>query len=159
MQSRTIIVSEINQFRLGRGLLAGLVATVVLSGLMLMKQVMGVMPQLNPVLMISHMLRAPLALGWIMHFMIGTVIWGLLYAWLNPRLAGPQWLRGAEFATGAWLVMMIMLMPMAGAGAFALKLGMMAPLATLMLHWVYGAVLGTVYGAGGGPQAVREAVA
>ena len=151
-------MSDINQFHFGRGLLAGLVATVVLSGLMLMKQAMGLMPQLNPVMMISHMLRAPLAVGWVMHVMIGTVIWGLLYAWLNPLLAGPQWLRGVEFATGAWLIMMIMLMPMAGAGVFGLKMGMMAPVATLMLHWIYGAVLGAIYGAGrGGTHPVRVA--
>jgi len=152
-------VSNINQFHFGRGLLAGLVATVVLSGLMLMKQAMGVMPQLNPVMMISHMLGAPLLVGWIMHFVIGTVLWGLLYAWLNPLLGGPHWLRGVEFATGAWLVMMIMLMPMAGAGAFGLKMGMMAPVATLMLHWIYGAVLGTVYGTGRGSRTVRVATA
>lgn len=152
-------MSEINLFHFGRGLLAGLAATIVLSGIMLMKQAMGVMPHLNAIAMISHMLGAPLAVGWIMHFMIGTVFWGLLYAWLNPLLAGPQWLRGAEFATGAWLVMMIMLMPMAGAGAFGLKMGMMAPVATLMLHWIYGIVLGWVYGARQGSSAARVTAA
>lgn len=152
-------MSEINRFHVGRGLLAGLAATIVLSGIMLMKQAMGVMPHLNAIAMISHMLGAPLAVGWIMHFMIGTVFWGLLYAWLNPLLAGPQWLRGAEFATGAWLVMMIMLMPMAGAGAFGLKMGMMAPVATLMLHWIYGIVLGWVYGARQGSSAARVTAA
>ena len=39
-------------------------------------------------------------------------------------------------------------MPMAGAGFFGSQLGMMAPLATLVMHWIYGAVLGGVYGAG-----------
>jgi hypothetical protein len=55
-------------------------------------------------------------------------------------------LRGAVFATGAWLIMMVVMMPMAGAGLFGMQLGLMAPVATLMLHWVYGAVLGAVYG-------------
>ena len=152
-------MSEIKRFRFGRALLAGLVATVVLSAVMLMKHAMGLMPQLNAIAMISHMMGASLAVGWIVHFTIGAVLWGLLYAWLNPRLAGPQWLRGVEFATGAWLIMMIMLMPMAGAGAFGLKIGMMAPVATLMLHWIYGAVLGTIYGAGRGARPVRVAAA
>lgn len=141
-------MSEINQFHLGRGLLAGFVATIVLSGFMLIKHAMGLMPQLNVIVMISRIMRAPLVVGWIMHFTIGTVLWGLLYAWLNPRLAGPQWLRGMEFASGAWLVMMVLLMPVAGAGAFGLKLGMLAPVATLILHWIYGAVLGAFYGSG-----------
>src|SRR5262249_44151595 len=61
--------------------------------------------------------------------------------------ARPDWFRGATFATGAWLLMMIVLMPMAGAGLFGLHLGVRAPIATLVLHWIYGAVLGGIYGA------------
>lgn len=38
-------------------------------------------------------------------------------------------------------------MPMAGAGIFGLNLGMMAPVMTLVLHLIYGAVLGAVYAA------------
>jgi len=50
------------------------------------------------------------------------------------------------FGVLAWGLMMVMVMPMAGAGFFGLSLGMMAPVMTLMLHLVYGAVLGSVYG-------------
>jgi hypothetical protein len=42
--------------------------------------------------------------------------------------------------------MMIVMMPMAGAGLFGLKIGVMAPAATLVLHWIYGAVLGGLFG-------------
>lgn len=55
--------------------------------------------------------------------------------------------------------MMVMLMPMAGAGAFGLHLGLMAPVATLILHWIYGAVLGAVYGSGQRSRAERAAAA
>jgi len=43
--------------------------------------------------------------------------------------------------------MMLVLMPLVGAGFFALDLGVMAPVATLVLHVIFGAVLGVVYGA------------
>jgi hypothetical protein len=43
-------------------------------------------------------------------------------------------------------MMMIVMMPMAGAGLFGTGLGMMTPVATLMLHIVFGVVLGGVYG-------------
>jgi hypothetical protein len=43
--------------------------------------------------------------------------------------------------------MMVAMMPMAGAGLFGVELGLMAPVANLMLHWIYGAVLGGAYGA------------
>ncbi len=49
-----------------KGMVAGFVATVVLSALMLMKTMMGVMPELNPIEMIADMLGGPPAVGWVM---------------------------------------------------------------------------------------------
>lgn len=139
---------KINWTNVRKGIVAGLIATVVLSVLMLMKQAMGLMPQLNPIQMITQMMGAQSsAVGWVAHFFIGTIMWGIVFAWLDPRLPGRHWLRGAIFATGAWLMMMLIVMPMAGAGLFGLGLGLMAPIATLMLHWIFGAVLGWTYGA------------
>jgi hypothetical protein len=42
--------------------------------------------------------------------------------------------------------MIVAAIPMAGAGLFGLHIGPAASIATLVLHWVYGAVLGAVYG-------------
>jgi hypothetical protein len=129
-----------------KGMVAGFVATIVLSALMLMKTMMGVMPEINPIKMISDMLGEPPAIGWVMHFLIGTVLWGTLFAWLDPNIPGEgHWLKGILFAVGAWLVMMIVMMPMAGAGLFGSHLGIMAPVMTLILHGIYGLILGAVY--------------
>jgi uncharacterized membrane protein YagU involved in acid resistance len=137
-----------NSTNFGKGIGAAFIATLVLSMIMLMKQAMGVMPQLNPIEMITHMAGSSTPLvGWIGHFFIGTILWGVIYAWIEPKLSGPHWMRGAIFGTGAWLMMMVVLMPMAGAGLFGMQLGFMAPVSTLMLHWIYGAVLGGVFGA------------
>jgi hypothetical protein len=76
--------------------------------------------------------------------MIGTVLWGTQFAWLNPNGEG-HWLKGILFAVGAWFVMMIVVMPMAGAGFFGSNLGMMAPVMTLVLHVIFGLVLGAIY--------------
>lgn len=131
-----------------KGMVAGFVATVVLSALMLMKTRIGLMPQLNPIKMMSDMIGASTpAVGWAMHFMIGTVLWGTLFAWVDPGLPGAShWLKGIWFSIGAWLLMMVVMMPMAGAGFFGATLGMMAPVMTLIMHLVYGVVLGGVYG-------------
>ena len=132
-----------------KGMVAGFVATVVLSALMVMKSMMGLMPDLDVIAMLSKMMGgSPLAIGWLAHFMIGTIIWGGLFAWLDPHLPGnSHWLKGITFGIGAWLMMMIAVMPMAGAGLFGLNFGMMAPVMTLVLHVIFGAVLGGVYGA------------
>jgi hypothetical protein len=133
---------------IGAGIGAGLIATIVLSVIMLMKEARGVMPELNPIAMITRMTGTQTqAAGWIGHFLIGAILWGVLFAWLDPSLPGSQWFQGVLFATGVWIIMMVAVMPMAGAGLFGLKLSIMTPVATLVLHWVYGAVLGGIYGA------------
>lgn len=126
--------------------MAGLVATIVLSALMLMKTRTGMMPELNPIKMTSDMLSASTPIvGWTMHFLIGTVLWGTLFAWLDPNLPdASHWLKGIWFGIGAWLLMMIVMMPMAGAGFFGANLGMMASVMTLVMHVIYGVVLGGV---------------
>lgn len=130
-----------------KGIIAGFVATIVMSALMIMKQKMGVMPQLNPIQMLTAMIGASAPLvGWAAHFMIGTLAWGALFALLDSRLLGEShWIKGMEFGFGAWLIMMIVVMPMAGAGLFGMQLGMTAPVMTLVLHLIFGAVLGGVY--------------
>ncbi len=132
----------------GRGVVAGLVATVALSVLMVMKHALGLMPELDPIGMITHMLgmSTPLV-GWVMHFMIG-IVWGIAFALTSRMFPGAFWLKGMLFSVVPWLIMMIVMMPMAGAGFFGLDLGMAAPVMTLMLHLVFGAVLGAVYGVG-----------
>jgi uncharacterized membrane protein YagU involved in acid resistance len=138
---------------IARGIVAGFVATFVLSAMMLMKHSVGLMPELDPIAMITAMAGASSpAVGWIAHFVIGSIFWGIGFALISPYLPGPYWLRGTIFAVGAWLMMMIAVMPMAGAGLFGLGLSMMAPVATLVLHVVFGLVLGGIYGLLGDKQ-------
>ena len=136
-----------------RSMMAAFVATVALSLLMLLKGMMGLMPAMNPIDMLAGMAHARMgmpaspAIGWMAHFVIGTVLWGVLFALLYRTLPGATALaKGLSFSVLAWLLMMIMPMPMAGMGLFGMKLGMMAPVMTLMMHLVWGAVLGYVYG-------------
>ena len=138
-----------------KGMIAGFVATIVLSMLMFMKSMMGVMPELDVVAMLSAMMGQSdtLAIGWVMHFVIGTVVWGILFSLLVSSLPGGSIVtKGLIFGAGAWLLMMIVVMPMAGAGLFGMKLGMMAPMMTLILHVIFGAVLGVVYQMLAGPD-------
>lgn len=133
---------------IGRGMIAGFAATVALSGLMLVKSAMGLMPELDVIAMLSGMMGTGAVGGWLAHFMIGSVVWGGIFALIAPSLPGSSHLiKGVSFGVGAWLLMMVAVMPMAGSGPFGLGLGMAAPIMTLMLHAIFGAVLGGVYGA------------
>lgn len=146
-----------NKTNILKGMVAGLVATAVLSALMVMKTMMGVMPELDVVAMLTKMIGASSpVVGWMAHFVIGTVVWGGLFAWLDPSLpGGSHWIKGMFFGIGAWLLMMIAVIPMASAGVFGLSLGMMAPVMTLVLHVLFGIILGGVYGAER-PQGTNE---
>lgn len=128
-----------------KGVLAGIVATMVLSVLMLMKNMMGLMPELDVIRMLAGMMGVATGVAWAIHFMIGAV-WGALFA-LAYRLipGGGAVIKGMVFGTLAWLLMMAMVMPMAGAGLFGMKLGIIAPVMTWVLHLVFGAVLGVVF--------------
>jgi len=129
-----------------KGLIAGSAASLVLSALMVLKQMMGIMPELDIAAMLATMLGLPsVALGWLIHFMIGTIVWGVGYAVLRPNLPGGSIGSDVLFGTVAWLMMMIAVMPMAGAGLFGLQMGIMAPVMTFVLHAIFGAVLGAVF--------------
>lgn len=128
------------------GLIAGFIATVALSILMLLKAMMGLMPQLDVIAMLSGMMGASPIMGWVAHFVIGTVVWGGGFALLHDAIpGGGAVVKGVVFAVAAWVIMMVALMPMAGAGFFGMALGVMAPVMTLVLHIIFGAVLGAVY--------------
>lgn len=132
-----------------KGLLAGLAATLVLSALMVVKMIMGVMPELDLPKMIAGMMGSPdmPILGWAVHFMIGILGYGLAIAFLNDRIpGGSPTVSGVIMGVVGWLLMMLMMMPMAGAGLFGMKMGLMAPMMTLVLHLIFGAVLGWIFG-------------
>ena len=133
-----------------KGLLAGLAATVVLSVLMVIKSVLGLMPAVDAIRMLtqtaSHFgLPSSPVVGWIAHCVIGVVIWGLVFAGTYESWPGTPPIKGAVFSIMAWLLMMSMFLPMAGAGFFGVNIGPSAAVATLVLHLIYGLVLGTVF--------------
>ena len=139
--------------RVGKGIFSGFIATVALSVLMIIKTSTGMMPEMNAIKMLSVMahgnIGTPLTpvIGWVLHFIIGSLLWGILFGLLYERLPShiPA-VKGLIFASAAWILMMIMVMPMVGAGFFGFNLGLGAPVATLVLHWAYGIVLGAMYG-------------
>lgn len=136
------------------GLFAGLLATLVLSLLMLTK---NFLPQLETITMLDGVLRvfleasgeqslpAPLG-GWLWHFVIGTLWWGALYGVIEPILPGNQpWKKGISFGIGGAIFVMLMVMPLAGAGYFGMHLELIQPIVTFVEHLIYGCVLGFVY--------------
>ena len=137
---------------LGEGLLAGLVATAVMSVLMLVNARVGVVTQPDTIQILAELsgtyigLGPSPAAGWMLHILIGTILWGTLFALLANRLPFRGfWAKGLVFGVLAWLLMMLVVMALGGAGWFAMAIGIGAAVTQLVLHLAYGLVLGLVY--------------
>jgi hypothetical protein len=130
-----------------RGMVAGFVATLVLSALLMLKSTMEIVPHLNIIYLLTQLGSIGTVAAWMDHFIVGTVVWGLLFGAFDAVYEkGAYWLKGLGFGIFAWLMMMILFMPLAKAGYFGSKIGIEAPLVTLLYHLVYGLVLGVAYG-------------
>ncbi len=130
------------------GIIAGFIATVVLSLLMILKGMMGLMPDLDLIAMLASMMNGSRVMGWIAHFMIGSIGYGIVMSLVAGRSIDKNLtLVGMMLGFVGWLIMMIALLPMMGKGMFGLAMpsGIMIPIATLVLHLIFGAVLGGVY--------------
>lgn len=139
--------------RLGKAVFAGLVATVVLSMIMILRLAAGVAPWYNPIeimnLTAQNAFGTPdsIMVGWAIHFVVGALIWGFFFGALEPYMPGrTPARRGLEFALGAWLVVMVTVFPLAGSGFFGLGFGLVAPLFMLMGHIIFGLVMGATFG-------------
>jgi hypothetical protein len=83
-------------------------------------------------------------------FFLGGLLWAVLYGLVfEPRLRGAGWQRGIMFALVPWLCSLAIVLPVVGGGLLGLGLGAgpLPIIGNLILHVVYGAVLGSVYGA------------
>lgn len=127
----------------GRAVIAGVVATAVMTAVGLwIAPIMGI-PPMNPAEMLAMSMGGLLAAGWIAHFMIGTIL-ALVYAAVAPWLPGPPAARGALYGLAPFLAAQLVVMPMMGMPVFSGSLEM--AMGSLIGHLVYGAVLGGVYG-------------
>jgi hypothetical protein len=121
--------------RIGNGIVAGFIATLVLSALH------------EPVTLVADSVgvHTPIT-GLLFHFFVGTLLWGGAFGFVHDYLSGPSWLRGVVFAGAAALIVMLFIAPLTGSGFLCLKLGVVAPIVVGLFHLAYGAILGAIYG-------------
>lgn len=144
-----------------RAFVAGVTGGAVMSLLLVMARTVMGMPA-NLELMLGAMFVDPSTTAWmigvVMHLMISGVI-ALAYAWGFENVTHRAgWLVGVGFSlihvviAGVAMGMIPMMHPrmpnpMSPPGAFMSNLGTMGIVAEVMLHVIYGAVVGAMYGA------------
>ncbi len=134
-----------------RAIVAGLVATVVMTTLWLVEPRLG-LPRLAVGNMLSSLLAvatayAPIGptVGWTIHGVVG-VVFALIYAAaLVQRLPGSPLARGLCFGGLIFVLAQLVFMPLVGAGVFSrgdppLLAG------SLIGHLVFGGLVGVIYG-------------
>ncbi len=146
-----------------KAILGGFVATLVMTMMMMYAAPMMGMPKMDIAAMLGSMFAGGQMpafysgawwMGMLIHFVNGTIIFALLYAYLlHPILAGGPWLRGLEWGLVLWFLAQVAVMPMMGMGVFSANSPRPAisVMASLIGHAIYGIVLGAI----AGPQAVR----
>ena len=113
--------------------------------------------------------RTPLDLAMAMGLqLVLGVGWAIVYAGVaEPLLSGPGWLRGLIFAAGPWVVGVIVVLPIIGAGPLGLSVsaGPVPVLGALLASFLYSPALGALYARedvlveGGEPVDPRERAA
>jgi hypothetical protein len=140
---------------IGRAMLGGFVGTLVMTAMMYM-----VAPMMGLHMDIAQMLGSMLGNNWwagmMMHFVNGTIIFPLIYAYLLYQwLPGGPTAKGTTWAVILWLLAQVMVMPLMGGGGFSMAAGgMMAAMGSLIGHVLYGSILGAVAGTGA-PEVAR----
>jgi uncharacterized membrane protein YagU involved in acid resistance len=131
---------------LPKGVEAGFIATVLISLLIYAQRSLGIQPEFDLLgLLAKAAATRDVYMVWILHFLVGSVLWGGLFAAFSPHLPGPKWLRGALFGVLAWLAMMLAFMPAAGLPIFAMGMGPSIPVSAFVLHMIFGITMGETY--------------
>ena len=132
----------------GRAIAGGLVGTILLTLMMRFVAPMMTGQKMDVAGKLGDMTGMGPIAGMIMHFLVGSVIFGLIYAFVLFRfLPGAPWQKGLLSGVIFWLGLEILMMPMMGGGFFSSQMGgMKIVVAALIAHLVYGAALGLIAG-------------
>ncbi len=137
--------------QIGKAVTGGIVATIVMTLMMMFVAPMMTGQPMDIAALLGAMLGG-YAIGMVAHIMMGVIIFPLIYVFIYGYLPGSPVVRGLVWGAVLWLMAAAVVMPMAGAGFFMANIGgMMAAIAALVGHLVYGGLLGWVAGEGAVP--------
>jgi hypothetical protein len=130
---------------LGKGGIAGLVATVPVALIAIIKQFTGLVPELDLIAILTGMTGIPWnGTGWVVLFIIGIVL-GMGFAALDSHVSDAteagEMLRGGFFGFLLWVVLMVLFIPLYSSSGF----GMTFAAGVLGSCLVFGVVLGMLY--------------
>jgi uncharacterized membrane protein YagU involved in acid resistance len=139
---------------ISRAVIAGLLATAVMTVLMLVEPILGLPKvafgqQLSIFLAVAvAYVPMSIALGWAVHFGFGVLL-ALIYAGtVAKRFSGMPVFAGVLYGSLIFLLSQVVFMPLVGAGVFS-RGDVPMIMGAAFGHMGYGAILGAVYGGAG----------
>jgi hypothetical protein len=132
---------------LGKGVIAGLAATVPVAILILVQGGIGVLPQVDFITLLTNLTGLGWGgTGWIFLFVAGGLL-GIGFSALDAHVGhvtgAGEIAHGVLFAVLLWAALMLVILPVYGGGVFGVGFAV-AVLAGLL---VYGIIMGVIYAA------------
>lgn len=147
-------LKTVTNLRIWQPLLAGLCGTIVHLSLMSLKSSMGWLPAFQPYESLQHALgdwvgtNVSHVVPWMLSFVNGTAVLGVLFARINRFLPGQNGItKGLSFGLAGWALMSLVMFPLIGLGPFAIRVGLgVAPaLFALAMLLTYSLAMAVVY--------------
>lgn len=132
---------------LGKGIIAGLVATVAVAVLVFLQGVIGFLPEVSLIGLLTGLTGMTWSgAGWVFLFIAGGVL-GIAFASLDAHVGhvtgAGEIVHGILFAVLLWVALMLIFVPVFGGESYAVTFAIIVLVANLL----YGIVMGAVYGA------------
>lgn len=139
-----------SNFSINSSIAAGIIATTAMTMFTFMAPLMGI--EMNIPAMVASTMGAPIIVGWLAHFMIGTILAINFAALFLPKFFSSNKIKsGLIFSLIPWLMAQVVVMPMMSimnGGSYAdgfFSGSILLAGASLMGHLLYGFILGLVY--------------
>jgi Family of unknown function (DUF6789) len=146
----------VQEIKPGRAILGGFIGTAIMTALLYIAPVVG-LPKMDIAGTLGMVLdgKVPAAwseywcLGLVWHLVNGSIVFSMAYSdFTYGWLPGAPWVRGVGWGVAVWLLMEVVFMPMLGRGVFSDHVtgAFAGDMVALVLHALYGAILGAVAG-------------
>ena len=143
--------------RLTQAVIGGLAGTILMTLMMYYVAPLVMSGPMDIAGMLGDMMGMGSKGGMLVHFMFGVVVLPAVFAMVlwDKLPGGSGMMKGLVFGMALWVISQLVVMPMAGAVLFSANHPeqMMALVASLMGHAVYGMVLGWWFGKSMGAEA------
>lgn len=133
--------SQYSYLNIKTGMMVGFLASAVSLLALLIMASLALVPEFNFVIIQGSLfvLARTAFLAWMVYFVIGTIIWGPLYALLESRLAGETAIiKGLLFGMMLWAIIMTTFIPISGVDLFIEKFGIFSTFMILITDLIFG---------------------